>query len=241
MKVGFPANESDDTLYFRMQDKHMVVHVIYVDDLIITRNNEAHIKQVKEELKARFKMTDLGKLRYHLGVEVSQHPDQIFLSQTKYSTEFLKKFGMEDCKSSLTPMEQKLKLSEFEGVEVVNSTKYRKLVGSLIYLIDTQPDFSYSLSILSNFMQEPRDSHWNSTKRVLRYIQGTKYFGLLYKRNKNFTLVGYSDVDFVGDIDDRTSTSGYLMNMGSAVVSWNCKKRRTIVNSSVEAEYISTW
>jgi len=78
------------------------------------------------------------------------------------------------------------------------------------------------------FMQEPRESHWNSAKRVLRYIQGKKDFGLLYKRNKNFTLVGYSDADFAGDIDDRTSTLGYLMNMRSTKVSWNCKSRQQL-------------
>jgi hypothetical protein len=124
---------------------------------------------------------------------------------------------------------------------LVNSTKYRQLVGSLIYLKNTRPDLSYSVSILSRFMQEPRESHWNSAKRKLIYIQGTKDFGLLYKRNKNFTLVRYSDVDFAGDIDDRTSTSGYLMNMGSVAVSWNCKNKTTIANSSAEAEYISAW
>ena len=90
-------------------------------------------------------------------------------------------------------------------------------------------------------MQEPRESHWNSVKRVLRYIQGTKDFGFLYKRNTNFTLVGYSDVDFVGDIDNRTSTSSYLMNMGSIKISWNCKKKTTIANYSAEVEYISSW
>jgi hypothetical protein len=90
-------------------------------------------------------------------------------------------------------------------------------------------------------MQESRESHWNSTKGVLRYIQGTKDFGLLYKRNTNFTLVGYSDADFASDIDDRTSTSGYLMNMGSVAVSWTCKKQTTIANSSAEAKYISAW
>ena len=84
-------------------------------------------------------------------------------------------------------------------------------------------------------MQAPRESDWNSAKRVLRYIQGTKDFGLLYKRNKNFTVVGYLDADFAGDIDDRTSTSSYLMNMGSTTVSWNYKKQTTISNSSVEA------
>ena len=85
-------------------------------------------------------------------------------------------------------------------------------------------------------MQEPRESHWNSTKRVLIYIQGTKDFGLLYKKYKYFTLVGYSAAYFVGEIDNHTSTSGYLMNLGSAAISWSCKKKPTIADSSEEAE-----
>jgi hypothetical protein len=98
-----------------MQGQNLVVIVLYVDDLIITGNHEVHIKQVKQELQKGFKMTDLGPLQYYLGVEVSQQSHQIFLSQTKYATKLLKKFGMEDCKPSLTPMEQNLKLSKFEG------------------------------------------------------------------------------------------------------------------------------
>jgi len=113
------------------------------------------------------------------------------------------------------------------------------LIGSLIYLTNTRPDLSYAISILSRFMQEPRYNHWNAAKRVLRYIQGTKDFGLLYTKTKIFILGGYSDVNFVGSIDDRASTSGYLMNMGSATVSWSCKKQATVATSSVEVAYIS--
>ena len=173
-----------------MQDKHFVIIVLYVDDLIITGNNEDHIKPVKGELHAGFKMTGLGTLHYYLEVEVTQHPNNIFLSQTKYAIDLLKKFGMEECKPSLTPMEKNLKLSKFEGGDLVYGTKYRQLIRSLIYLTNTLLDLSYSVSILSRFMQEPREIHWNSEKRVLRYIQGTKDFGLLYKKCKDFTLVG---------------------------------------------------
>jgi hypothetical protein len=87
-----------------MKYKNLVILVLYVDDLIIIGNNEVHIKQVKEELQAGFKMAYLGTLHYYLGVEVTQHPNHIFLIQTKYSTDLLKKFGMEYCKPSLTPM-----------------------------------------------------------------------------------------------------------------------------------------
>ena len=148
---------------------------------------------------------------------------------------------MQDCKPVLTPMEQNLKISKFEGGGKVDSTTYRQLIGSLIYLTTTRLDLSYSVSIISRFMQEPLDIHWNAAKRVLRCIQGTKYFGLLYKKTKNFVLGGFSDVDFAGSIDDRASTSGYLMNMGSAAVSWSYKKQATVATSSAEAEYISAW
>jgi hypothetical protein len=138
-------------------------------------------------------------------------------------------------------MEQNLKLSKFEGGELVDNTIYRQLNGSLIYLTNTRPDLSYVVSILSRFMQQPRDNHWNAMKRVLRYIPGTKDFGLLYKKTKIFVLGRFLDADFARSIDDRASTSGYLMNMGSAVVSWNCKKQATVATSTAEAEYILAW
>jgi hypothetical protein len=138
-------------------------------------------------------------------------------------------------------MEQNLKLSKFEGVELVDNTIYRQLIGNLIYLTNTRPYLSYAINILSRFMQQPCDNHWNAAKRVLRYIQGTKYFGLLYKKTKIFVLGGFSDADFAGSIDDRSSTSCYLMNMGSTTVSWNCKKQTTVATSTAEAKYISAW
>jgi hypothetical protein len=86
-----------------MKNKNLVILVLYVDDLIIMGNNEVHIKQVKEELQACFKMIDLGPLHYYLGIEVTQHNNQIFFSQTKYAIELLKNFGMEDCNLLLRP------------------------------------------------------------------------------------------------------------------------------------------
>jgi hypothetical protein len=114
---------------------------------------------VKKELHVGFKMTDLGLLHYYLGVEVFQRPHHIFISQSKYPAEILQRFGMQDCKPSLTPMEQNLKLSKFEGGELVDNTIYRQLIGNLIYLTNTHLDLSYAVSILSHFMKQPRDDH----------------------------------------------------------------------------------
>ena len=116
---------------------------MYVDDLIINGNNDDHIAQVKNELHAGFKMTDLGLLHYYIRVEVFQRPHHIFISQNKYATKILQRFGTRDCKHVLTPMEQNLKLSKFEGGEMVDSTTY---------LTTTQLHISYAISILSRFM-----------------------------------------------------------------------------------------
>ena len=104
----------------------------------------------------------------------------IFFSQKKYIGDLLNKFGMDDCKPLGTPMEQNLKLTSVEGKEFEDATKYRQLVGSLIYLTTTRPDISFAVGILSRFMQKPCEGHWSAAKRVLRYLKGTQDFGLKY-------------------------------------------------------------
>ena len=88
------------------------------------------------------------------------------------------------------------------------------MVESLMYLTATQLDLMHAVSLISRFMETPRDSHWQAGKRILRYVKGTKGFGILYTANTNFKLVGYTDRDWAGILDDRKSTSGYMFHMG---------------------------
>eukprot|EP00253_Pinus_taeda_P036544 PITA_36544 len=118
-------------------------------------NNESYIASIKKELGKIFEMTDLGYVHYYLGIEVTQHPKSIFLSQKKYIGDLLNRFGMTECNPLSTPMEQNLKLTSIEGKEFEDATKYRQLVGSLIYLTTTRPDISFVVGILSRFMQKP--------------------------------------------------------------------------------------
>eukprot|EP00253_Pinus_taeda_P026038 PITA_26038 len=118
-------------------------------------NNESYIASIKKELGKSFEMTDLGYVHYYLGIEVTQHPKSIFLSQKKYIGDLLNRFGMIECNPLSTPMEQNLKLTSIEGKEFEDATKYRQLVGSLIYLTTTRPDISFVVGILSRFMQKP--------------------------------------------------------------------------------------
>ena len=111
------------------------------------------------------------------------------------------------------------------------------MVGSLNYLTTTRPDISYSINILSQFMANPLEVHWNVAKRVLWYLQGSISFGIEYTNHLNVELIGYSDFDWAGDPDDRKSTISYAFNIGSSVVSWTSKKQPTISLSSTEAKY----
>eukprot|EP00253_Pinus_taeda_P002001 PITA_02001 len=119
------------------------------------------------------------------------------------------------CNTLTTPMEQNLKLTSIEGKEFEDATKYRKLVGSLNYLITTRLDISFAIGILSKFMQNPCEGHWSAAKRVLRYLKGTQDFGIKYTRVDDFSLIGYSDSNFDGDKETRVSTSGYSMSLVS--------------------------
>lgn len=134
LKLNFKHYDLDDATFFvKKVGKTVVYLVVYVDDLLMTRNNGSYIESIKKELRKGFKMTDLGYVYYYLGIEVTQHPKSIFLSQKKYNGELLNRFGMAECNPLTTPMEQNLKLTSIEGKEFEDATKYRQLVGSLNY------------------------------------------------------------------------------------------------------------
>eukprot|EP00253_Pinus_taeda_P034037 PITA_34037 len=178
----------------------------------------------KEGIEEGFEITDLGYVHYYLGIEVTQHPKSIFLSQKKYIGDLLNRFGMVECNPLTTPMEQNLKLTFIEGKKFEDATKYRQCVGSLNYLTTTRPDISFVVGTVSRFMQKPCEGHWCVAKRVLKYLKGTQEFGLKFTQVGNFSLIGYSDSDFDGDKETRVSSSGYAMSLGSSVVSWRSRK-----------------
>nr|KYP70493.1 Retrovirus-related Pol polyprotein from transposon TNT 1-94 [Cajanus cajan] len=120
---------------------------------------------------------------------------------------------MEDCNPVSTPMEPGTKLSKFDGGERADSGRYRSLIGSLRYLTSTRPDLMLSVGITSRFMEDPSYTHWKALKRILRFVRGTLSLGLFYSKSDDYQLVGYSDNDWCGDVDDRKSTSVWLSNL----------------------------
>ena len=146
---------------------------------------------------------------------------------------------MEDCRSMATPMITNWKNIDASEDKDVDPTLYRQLIGSLMYLVNTRPDICYVVNTLSQFMVEPKRAHWAAAKHVLRYIQGTVDYGLLYTRSKDIILSGFIDADWVGSSVVRKSASGYCFNIGSGMTSWCSRKQKFVALSSSEAEYMA--
>jgi hypothetical protein len=223
VSLGFEKSPLEHTMYKRGQGKDRLLVGIYVDDLLITGADEAVIAKFKLQMKEIFKMDDLGLLSYYLGIEVHQKPEGITLCQEAYAKKVLESCGMNDCKPTHIPMEAHLELSKKSEAPAVDATEYRKVVGSLRHLVNTRPDLAYSVGIVSRFMEAPTMDHWTAVKHILRYIKGTTNFGLAYLREKEkemVELLGYSDSDQAGDVDDRKSTLGVAYFLGESIVSW---------------------
>jgi hypothetical protein len=147
---------------------------------------------------------------------------------------------MEDCKPMSTPMITNWKKLSALDRQLVDATVYRQLIGSLMYLVNTRPDICFVVNTLSQYMVEPRSVHMVGAKHVLRYIAGTVDYGLDYVKGDGVSLVGYTDLDWVGCVADRKSTSGCCFGLGSRLVSWFNRKQKSVALSSVEAKYMAT-
>ncbi|CAL2260415.1 unnamed protein product [Prunus armeniaca] len=239
-KNGLQKCPYKHTLYIKnnSQGSFMIVS-LYVDDLIFTGNNLDMLNEFKLSMMREFEMTDLGELHHFLGIEVNQSKKGIFISQESYAKEVLKKFRMENANPVSTPCVIGLKLSKDGEGKLVNSTMFRSLVGNLMYLTATRPDIMFSVSLVSRFMEKPYSNHWDVVKRILRYVKGTVDYGIFYEANIPINLVGYTDSDLAGSVDDCKSTFGYVFNLGSGVFSWSSKKQPIVALSTTEAEYIA--
>jgi hypothetical protein len=236
--LGFTKSKEDSNLYLKVMNDEPVILLLYVDDLFLT-GEENLITECKKRLALEFEMKDLGLMHYFLGLEVWQSPERIFLNQGKYAVEILKRFNMLECKPMNTPMEAKLKLLVNTSSELIDATLYRQIIGSLMYLMNTKLDICFVMNTLSQFLVEPRHIHLVAAKHVMRYLKGTLDYGLNYDRDHDFTLSGYTNLDWAGSIADRKSTSGCCFILGSAMILWQSRKQSSIVLSMAEAEYIA--
>ena len=221
----------------------LIIIAVYVDNLIILVEDASEMQKIKDVLKAQFKIKDMRELHYCLGVGVVQDKEnkQIWLHQGHYIEKIVKKFGQTEAKTVSTPADLNVKLEKNDGVsKTVDPTQYQSIVGSLLYAaIATRPDIAQAMGVVSKFCASPTEAHLTAAKQILRYLKGTADLGLKYTMSDNRTLIGYSDADWAGDLDDRHSTSGNMFMLANGAVSWLSKKQATVALSTTEAEYIS--
>ncbi|GAA0168782.1 hypothetical protein LIER_23420 [Lithospermum erythrorhizon] len=156
--------------------------------------------------------------------QVKQMKEIIFISQSKYAKSLVNKYGLENTKSKRTPTATHVKVGKDVDGTSVDISNYRSMIGSLFYLTASRPDIAYSVGVCARFQGDPKESHLNQVKRIIKYVNGTVEYGLLYTFYPNSTLVGFCDVDWVGNAEDRKSTSGGYFFVGNNLVSWFSKK-----------------
>nr|CAN68502.1 hypothetical protein VITISV_015736 [Vitis vinifera] len=235
---GYRQSNSDHTLFLKKQHGKITTLIIYVDDMVVTGNDPEERKALQNYLFREFEMKDLGPLKYFLGIEVSRSSEGIFLSQRKYALNLLQETGMSGCQPVNTPIGEGLKLCVELNQVSTDKGRYQRLVGRLMYLTHTRPDIAYALSVVSQYMHNPREQHMNAVMRILRYLKNASGKGILFTKNVDHQSIEvYTDADWASAVDDRRSTSGYFTFVGGNLVTWKSKKQNVVARSSAEAEF----
>ena len=190
-------------------------------------------------MKKEFEMSIVGKLTFFLGLQVKQKKEGIFISQEKYTRNLVKKFGLDSKKHASTPMSSSTKLNLDPSAVEVSLILYRIIIGSLLYLTTSRPDIAFSVGVCARYQATLKESHLTAMKRIIRYVNGTPDYGL-YSKDSNACLVGYSDVDWAGSVDDQKSTSSGYFYLGNNLVSWMSKKQNSMSLFTAKEEYIAT-
>lgn len=237
INYGFTQTRSDYTLFVYFKRGVSIRLLAYVDDLIISGSSPADIKLLKDYLSVCFHMKDLGFLKYFLGIEVARSAAGFYLCQRKYATDIVTEMGLLGCKPAGSPMDQNHQLGRVKGPVIAEPERYRRLVGRLIYLAATRPDLTYSVHILSQFMQAPMEEHWLAALKVVRYLKGTLGQGILLDAKSPLHVTGWCDSDWGRCTTPRRSLSGWIVQLGASPISWKSKKQDTVSCSSAEAEY----
>ncbi|GJS07648.1 retrovirus-related pol polyprotein from transposon TNT 1-94 [Tanacetum coccineum] len=235
----FSKGSVDPTMFIRREGKELLLVQIYVDDIIFAASTPELCDLFAKIMCSKFKMSMMGKISFFLGLQISQSPRGIFINQSKYALESLKKYGFESCDPVDTPMVEKSKLDEDKEGNVVDPSHYRGMIGTLLYLTASRPDLQFAICMCARYQARPTEKHLNAVKRIFRYLKGTVHRGLWYPKDSSFALTAFADADHAGCQDTRRSTSGSIQLLGDRLVSWSSKRQKSVAISSTEAEYIA--
>jgi hypothetical protein len=238
---GFESLSADACVYTHKNKVGKIDCIItcHVDDLLIAAPDDT-MTEIKNKLASKLQMKNLGILSWYLGVKFVFGNDWVEMSQRAFIVEILEKYRMINSNPSAvpatTPKSTTARLHSWQ-----TQSEYRALIGSLQYLtLTTRPDIAYAVGLASQKTGDPQPSDWLAAKTILRYLAGTQDFGIRYTKtsNKAIDIVGYSDSDWAGS-PERKSTSGFVFIFAGGAISWKCKKQSVVARSSAEAEIIA--
>ncbi|XP_024964221.1 uncharacterized protein LOC112504517 [Cynara cardunculus var. scolymus] len=237
---GFIQSINDYSLFTKSVGSVFVILLVYVDDIVVTGNSVSEVNNIKNFLKSKFLVKDLGKLKFFLGIEIMEYDSGICMSQRKYCLELLNNFGYLGSKPCNTPMDMNLIITNSSNVNdppLTDQTGFQRLIGRLIYLLNTRPDICFAVHCLSQFMHSPRQSHLKLALRVLRYLKLSPGKGISFTKSINISLTAYVDANWGKCLSSRRSVTGFCLFLGSSMISWKRKKQSTVSRSSAESEY----
>ncbi|GJU22932.1 retrovirus-related pol polyprotein from transposon TNT 1-94 [Tanacetum coccineum] len=235
----FSKGAVDPTLFTRHAGNDILLVQIYVDDIIFASTNTAMCDEFANQMTNKFKMSMMGQMSFFLGLQISQSPRGIFINQSKYASEIVKKYGLHSTDSVDTPMIENKKLDEDLQGKPVDATLYRGMIGSLMYLTSSRPDLNYVVCLCARYQAKPTEKHLQAVKRIFRYLNGTINTRLWYSNDIDMLLIAYADANHAGCQDTKRSTSGSAQFLGDKLDSWSSKKQKSTAISSTEAEYIA--
>nr|GEX94734.1 hypothetical protein [Tanacetum cinerariifolium] len=227
---------------FQMDVKTAFLHGSLKEDVYVCQpegfidaDHPSHVYKLKKALYELKQAPRPWGNDVFLGLQVNQSPSGIFIHQSKYVLKILNKYGMKSCDPIGTPMEIKDKLDLDQKGTSIDATKYRSMIGALMYLTSSRSDIVHATCLCAQYQAKPTDKHLKEVKRIFCYLWGTVNMGLWYTKDSGFELTGFSDADYAGCKDSFKSTSGRAQFLGEKLVSWSSKKQDCTALSTMEA------
>ena len=234
---SYQQSIKEPCIWYKTENKKLTILGIYVDDILITGEDEREISNISDALANAFKMKHMGELKEFLGIEAIYKNNGITLSQRKYTEQIVKQFAQENCKPTTTPMSKSYE--PMENYEINNRYPIRQAIGCLMYLANaTRPDIAFSVNNVSRYVTMPTKELWKAIQRIIKYLKTTSTVGLHYTKS-NFEITGWADSDYANDVNDRKSTTGWVFKLGTNTISWKSKKQHSVSLSTTEAEYMA--
>ena len=248
LSLGFSRCITDPCIYIRRNGEDVLILAVYVDDIIVASSSQQQASWVQSKLWSKYKMTDCGPLEWFLGCRV--HHDRkartITIDQSQYIESILLRYGMHNCNPVSTPAEPGFILTSLMSPQndqdrhFMADKPYRGVIGSLMFaMVRTRPDIALAVGLVCRYMHNPGKRHWQAAMRILAYLRGHTNLGITYHGRQGLFPHGYSDASWADDRDQRRSTTGFVLFLAGAAVSWKSQLQPTTSLSSTEAEYKS--